>query len=182
METKKDKSTQHRRHIRVDKKGTHNSAERHGAIRTRPLFLMPFTRAQRQAYWRVLTNKNSKRDKTICFERGNRWCSNFSRCRSVSSSPRHRCSMYANRNRVTVPTGACFAHEGSFPATSLHSLPPQRHLTVRVWISRQLSSEVSDGWQVLHVHVELSSHPFYVVSLQVHQRAQNSVLPPEMEP
>ena len=32
------------------KKGTHNKAEGHGTIRIRPLFLMLFTRAQRQEY------------------------------------------------------------------------------------------------------------------------------------
>ena len=60
METKKDRSPQHRHHIKEDKKGTHNKADKQGALRTRPLFLMPFTRAQRQEYWHVLTNKNSK--------------------------------------------------------------------------------------------------------------------------
>ena len=52
------------------------------------------------------------------------------------------------------------------------------NLTVRVWASRQLSSELSDDWrvQILHVRVEFSSHPFYVVSLQVYQQAENSVL------
>ena len=51
-------------------------------------------------------------------------------------------------------------------------------LTVRVRASRQLSSEVPDGWRarILHVRVQLSSHPFYVVSLQVHQHTQIPVL------
>ena len=45
-----------------------------------------------------------------------------------------------------------------------------QHLPARVWASRHLSSEMSDGWRVriLLVHVELSSHPFfYFVSVQV---------------
>ena len=33
MDAKRDRSTQHRHHITEDKKGTHNKAERHGAIR-----------------------------------------------------------------------------------------------------------------------------------------------------
>ena len=33
METKRDRSTQHGHHIEEDKKGTHDKAERHDAIR-----------------------------------------------------------------------------------------------------------------------------------------------------
>ena len=49
METKKkkDRSAQHRHYTREDKNSTHNKAERHGAIRTRPPCLIQFTRANR---------------------------------------------------------------------------------------------------------------------------------------
>ena len=56
---------QHSTDITSGKKGTHNKAGRHGAIRSRLLFLMPFARAQRQEYWHVLKNKNSKRQNNL---------------------------------------------------------------------------------------------------------------------
>ena len=43
--------TEHRHYIREDKKGSHNKAERHGAIRTGFLFLMPLPTCAKTKYW-----------------------------------------------------------------------------------------------------------------------------------
>ena len=127
---KRDKSTQRRHHIREDKKGTHNKAEKHGAIRTRPLFQIPVLSFRYPSHVRTdkilaCSHKQKFPLQKKSSERGNRWCSSFSRSRSrpilVIVAPRT-----PTRIRVTVPKGVCFAHEGSFPASSLHNLPPQR--------------------------------------------------------
>ena len=95
----------------------------------------------------------------------------------ISSNPCHRCSTYAKRIGVirTDRSPASLTREvfQHLRCTIYHrSYRLIVHvgvwnLTVRLWASRQLSSELSDGWrvQILHVRVEFSSHPFYVVSL-----------------
>ena len=92
-----------------------------------------------------------------------------------------------------VATGACFAHEGSFPASSLHSLPPAAIAllhswdsgtsTVRVWASPHLSSEASDGWRVRILHVSCGVLLASIFrGLSPGPPACTKLCPPEMPP
>ena len=101
-------------------------------------------------------------------------------------------SSYGNRVRVTATTGACFAHEGSFPASSLHNLPQQRspHCTHE---NLELNCSCLDSSSAVFRHFrgtrqpsdsscpcECSSHPFYVLSPG--PPAYENFCPPEMPP
>ena len=104
-----------------DKKGTRNKAENHGAIRTRPLFPMPFTRDKSTD---MLSEKIKTKQLAPLFCK--RSTPGFTS--QISSSPRHRCSTTSSQVQPTTTPGVCFLHVESSPATSLRSLPLRRTL------------------------------------------------------